>query len=54
MRIVAALIVLVAALLVTDSIALNGRYRTALWEAAKYQGENMRSQVNYQFRRLGL
>jgi hypothetical protein len=54
MRTFVALIFVIAALLLTDAVALDGRYRVVLWEAAKYHGQSMRAQVNHQFRKFGL
>jgi hypothetical protein len=49
-----ALITLVVAALAFDSAVLDGRYRRAGWEAAKYYGKQVNSELRYQLKRLGV
>ena len=48
------LIVLIGMLWLIDAIAFGGRYSTAVWQEASYQGQQFRYEVQYQFRKLGL
>jgi hypothetical protein len=48
------LIVLIGALAAIDAIAYGGRYRTAVWQEANYQGQMVRYGIQNWLKGLGL
>lgn len=45
---------LIVALLVLDAIAFDGRYRQAVLQEGKYQGDKLNYEVGYWLRKSGL
>jgi hypothetical protein len=54
MRSLIILAVLIGTLLAIDALAFGGRYRTAAWQEANYQGQQFNYEIQYRLRRSGL
>jgi hypothetical protein len=48
------LIVLIGVLCVVDAIAFGGRYSTAIWEQANYEGQTVQYAIQGWFKRIGI
>ena len=47
-------VVILGTLWAIDTLAFEGRYTQAVWQEAKFQGQQLNSQIRYTFRKAGL
>ena len=47
-------VVIIGTLWAIDALAFDGRYTKAAWQEAKFQGQQLNSQIQYSLRKVGL
>jgi hypothetical protein len=47
-------LLLLCAMLITDALAFEGRFRVEFWQEAKQAGNRASSHIDYQLRSMGL
>lgn len=52
MRTILFLIVALCIALIVDAFAFDGRYRDAVWQGAQYQGQKLRTQIDFVLRKF--